>query len=337
VERRVTLDQAGLSLDESQRALYWQVAQAGYSWRDDLELVWPERRQARQDQGLYDNFLAPPWLVPRRGPRRTRSFSRLADRAGAGEWPLSLHREFVDVNPTPDGILSFANRYGLLGNVLALKPAGEPITLETRTAGESLQDWLSEIGKARHLIAAWDLVRAKDESKLRQYIEWAAESVDWVGSHSLGDENELANIARQFHSGGSPALGYTGPAELRETGWRRGEVLRPATYYVAMGINKRLWHHTHSLLIPFRRGDIAPVPVDLLGVIYTRFAQEVAGGGAKREPCNRCGALFEPQRSDHLYCSTACRKARYYHGTVKPKKNTTLSAATQEAFSNDEG
>jgi len=320
-----------LTLDESPRALYWQVPQAGFCWRDDLDFdarLSAQARTRRQDHGLYDNFLQSPWLVSRRGPQRLRPFVPASARAMGREWPLDLHRQLAALEPTQESILRFANRFGFLGHTVRLKHRAESDVLDTWniwTTGESFQDWVAEIGTARDLVHAWDLIRAKDQWTLRRYVSWSSEAVNWTGPHWLEGDDHFTNIARQYHNGGMSPLGYTGPAELRDMGWQHGEVLRPALYYVATHINSRLWHHARALLVPLRRSDIPAIPTSLLGIIYLRFAQEIAGAGAKQQPCARCGGLFSPQRSDQVYCSSACRKARYYHHTVRPKRSSTTS------------
>ena len=71
----------------------------------------------------------------------------------------ALFRSFALTVPTKDGIIEFANVYGLLGlpSSLSIVPAGRKGSSYV-SVGEPHADWVNEIVKMREIIQLWDLI-----------------------------------------------------------------------------------------------------------------------------------------------------------------------------------
>src|SRR5215470_6658392 len=117
----------GVAMFESK----WAVPAGGFQWAD--------RRAAGGRMGRY--------LVPIPSPNPPREYDVFSHSA--------LFRTFASVEPTEAGILSFANRYGLLGGACSRKVM-EPDPIQPRTywtrTGALLEDWKREIGLMRHVV-----------------------------------------------------------------------------------------------------------------------------------------------------------------------------------------
>jgi hypothetical protein len=175
----------------------------------------------------------------------------------------------------PDGVLAFANRYGLLG-----LHREQPDRLET------LSEWLTEASHMGGLITLWDAVNRFDVTWLEENRTRFTKERPYrlppgqlatMAAHKLCEEVsaklDSAEVCLQL-SIGSDAPPAGGPPVLRQS----------------------LEAHT------------------LLGVIYLQFANALSGGSQLRA-CELCGKWFEvaggrlagAHRGDKYTCSAACR------------------------------
>src|SRR5262249_50635716 len=97
------------------------------------------------------------------------------------EFP-ALFRTFADTEPSPDGALEFADRYGALtrrtaagrGKVLGRAAGRRPAAWRHRILDdhETFPYWLEQILAMRRAVGLWDLVRKNDGGRLAPHFFW---------------------------------------------------------------------------------------------------------------------------------------------------------------------
>ena len=260
-------------------AFQWHVPEAGFHWAEV------------QREGGPQQVLVPASL-------RSRSYEPLREYT-------SLFREFASTDPTPDGVLAFANRYGLLGfrdrYEQVIPPEGGAIR---HIPTEPLGAWQQEIKKMKNTVGLWDMAQREDEAGLSRHIRWSKDrssvcvtyqpDLDWV------DDDLMEELPE-------PEL------------FTPGDVVVPALIFVQGQVNGRLsWEERVSpqLVYEARRGQLGLhfIPERLLGALWFQLAQAV-GGDKRYRQCYGCGKWFElsPEvaRSNRLTCSDACRSRAY--------------------------
>lgn len=89
---------------------------------------------------------------------------------------------------TREGILAFANRYGLLGEKARRyidQPRPEDESKKTLAEGEALEVWIEEIQSMNEVTRLWDLAAAGDVENLAPYIEWRESEVRYNSHPAL--------------------------------------------------------------------------------------------------------------------------------------------------------
>jgi hypothetical protein len=234
---------------------------------------------------------------------------------------VALHRELARAEPTPAGVLEFANRYGPLGERAQLS------FVDTEERRDFFDDWVRTIVWLREAIRLWDLIQSADEKALKRVIRWEGPLVHYYPPpevyETLGVRpwTEIPIQDRKYFKGFDLLGSAPGGPELQKVA-RRGEVARPAMVFVHYLINAVYSNHVRPVLVwdPQRRRSVRlDVPQSLLSAIYVKFAQEVQKGRPAR-PCQVCGRFFDPapspdrrrgMRSDRATCSDACRSQAY--------------------------
>ena len=110
------------------------------------------------------------WIVSKDGHVEEGSADVPVQRYRPLEDHTALFRTFAETIATEQGILEFANKYGLL-NARHIPPPnfGEAgVTHAGLVSGEPLEIWSTEIEAMRKSVVLWDAVRSRDEAKLRQ-------------------------------------------------------------------------------------------------------------------------------------------------------------------------
>ena len=162
----------------------WSHAVDGYEWVSAIPAFEPDSETSR--------FITEP--------------SRPGQRRDIEEYPVlhtetGLFRNFVETEPTEEGILKFANRYGLLGGVKE-RPGEKPTSIRKHilphgenvmTEGESFADWADSIHAMRNAVTLWALIKDENHEKLRELIVWS-EHMDRVSYRSR--KGILRNLAR---------------------------------------------------------------------------------------------------------------------------------------------
>jgi hypothetical protein len=278
---------------------YWDVAGNGY-W-------WVPPKPSGRSRSTPDPLLTPCPV----GPPRTR-----VTRYTPLDRP-ALFRDFADTSRMQEGVLRFANRYGLLGK---------------GTADESFSLWQREITAMRQAVDLWALHQAGDQQGLARHITWHTDvdSNDLVQYQSEPvlagpDEAESPHTDDRDvdpETGESPDLRSLSTtaviaAKDHHPEWlerfRPGDVFLPALVFIQRRVNDRL----HELVSPRMLYDVGQdrmalrlVPATLLGALWLQFSEAVTED-RKHQRCMVCSSWFEIRppatRSTRMYCSNTCR------------------------------
>jgi hypothetical protein len=262
-------------------------------------------------------------------PRRYREGALVAS-PGDHPWkryaPLreepALFRVFAATDPTPGGVVAFANRYGRLG------PTGKHVADEGDAFAEPFGTWRLEILKMRDLTSLWDMLRANDVAGLRERVRW--------------ERARVVYLRPADSDGPRPIASMKPPGQSEEVGIRPGDPVRPAWAYLAGKVNLAMSGLVMSPLV-YDRGHEHPVlrlrPANLLGALWAQFARAIDGDKQYRQ-CPACGTWMEispapgltnakSYRTSRKTCSDKCRvwvhrqhqeRARELHAAGKTAK-----------------
>ena len=254
--------------------------------------------------------LAHPFLKEM-GGLEPREYSPLKDVNG-------LFRTFAETEPTPEGVLKFADQYGSLGGdvVNRFRPeAASPDSIPD--FGEPLIVWIWEIKSIRHSVAIWDLIRNGAAEELSKVICW---NDSWdegftVSIRFLNEEDQPPFLIEADDESTAQIPRIHGSFE---EAYRSGDPFLPALNYVQGVINTHLRKRTQSTLqgtgniaSPF---DLQIKPDSLIGAIWLQFALAL-DGNYDYHPCEECSLWFAISpgagRPEKQYCSDACRMRAY--------------------------
>lgn len=316
----------------------WAVPSGGLRWQD----VWiPPAHEARLRRlvgrpgfvQLHDPESARPLPAP---PPNTRLL--LPQFAPDGEDftraypPLSrtpfLFRTLAQTPLTEEGILAFAQEYGLLGlhRWVGYADVGDGHTMG-ELVGERLQDWRQQITLMALAVTIWDLLRSKDADGLSRYVNWQADEPTPGEARKTGrwridahpdrpppwdpSRREWLNACPQIH------------AEFRVVleGNQAENLFVPAEYWLVSTINDALRKQVSPELAydsSTARQCLRFQPENLLGALWLLFAQALE---QKKEfrACRECGKWFavsserDGRTKRRQFCSEAC-KTRDYRG-----------------------
>ncbi|HHY39481.1 MAG TPA: hypothetical protein GX507_11255 [Clostridia bacterium] len=279
----------GKYLDPSETLFVWYRANGGYYWDDKAEPgglfgkpkegptavkriaeTFGSEAMARDAEGLPDRIPpSTPYLIETPETDLFEGYKPLEER------PL-LFLEFAGLKPTREGILEFANRYGMLTRgeevltpVYSFEKGQSPPWKHQNVLGhyefqgrvyggifgESLDFWVKEITAMRRLVRVWEWLKDGKADKLRLVIKWAD---DGRGiRYFLGDEHDLERYAKEGVRYIQDKRGRWIPNVFGEFGWLvvadhspgdermlklfpRGDVVLPARYLLQKKINEKL-------------------------------------------------------------------------------------------------
>ena len=281
------------------------------------------------------------WDVPTGGHRWVRAATNdepnpkryLTDEIGLGSrglevtrhYPLAAHtglfRDFAGVEPTEDGVATFAEEFGLLGGECArlIHPTDEPPGPVYH--GELLASWVGEVLRMRQLLALWG---ALNESK-----------IDDLAPHFRlqSSEGGLTSIVYESHPGEKPdRRSRTTRLLTKEVAvidddthrdlvskFRNGSIAPVVRHYLRRALDAKLEKHSSAARILWigqsqTELGIHVVPGSLIGALWLQFATAVAGDKQYRS-CVNCGRWFEiasgttrgAARSDRSHCTPTCK------------------------------
>jgi len=268
----------------------WQVATGGYQWvRTQAE---PEPLGSEKE-GFFLTAHTPPFTGRRYAPLQ--------------QYP-ALFRVFIETPPTQEGILAFADQYGLLGDKITTQ-----IILPNKQGawGEVLQDWQIELAALKHAVVLWDLVQTGNVERLAAHIIWKEQGVTYDSHPEYpSDKGPIGDV----HTQEWIAIEHEPDMLAR---FQPGDVGQPALYYVQRVVNRHLtgrvsprvlWNREHTEL------GLYMVPSGLIGALWLQFAQAIAGH-KQYHRCEYCDTWFEvsleASRPTRVYCSDACRFKAY--------------------------
>ena len=234
--------------------------------------------------------------------------------------PLALYSGlflvFSDVDPTPESVERFANKYGMLGG-----DGQKFITLPEHTtekgtlmgSGERLGYWHDEILSMRQAVSVWQMARKGDVEGLSPFIEWDGRSVRYNSHPELapGERPEVPYYQ---------TLSLIANEELnpeRFNRFRPRDVIEPALCYVQQVVNNRLKGRISPRMLWTEDGSrlcLFFVPGSLAGALWLQLARAIENDSDFRT-CDECRIWFEVApgrgRTDKTYCSDACRNRAY--------------------------
>ena len=293
----------------------WHVHEAGYDVLDTSFIVDSSAPGSRGSGGKGGRVS---WIALSGGASSSNLLARRK------YYPLRDHtclfRIFAETSIDPEGIVAFANRYGLLGVEADAPASRERSFMDT---AEPYGSWELEIRAMRSALNLWDLVSAKDRSVLAEYLR------------------PLVDMVRSDISGGS--RDQSGPeiltdADSDELRWFRmhpevvglydaGELELVALRRVQSIVNDRLTARVSPKILwdDHRRQEwgLYFVPESLIGTIWIQFAQAVTQNKKYRR-CRQCESWFEidhyKARTNRYFCSNACRSKAYRERQSEAKK-----------------
>jgi len=223
------------------------------------------------------------------GCRRVRFYTPLSHNSG-------LHRTFARLKPDPSAVITFANRFGLLG----VRSAKHSPALDNSLVGtgsgievEPFSDWEAESEKLRRALELWDTTI--------------------IGNCEM--------FPRGHDGNASCALTGPEPCSCADT-----KDAREALDALLTDVNQQLETlDVESGLVWDASGagiKMALVPHNLLGAIWADFALAVGANKHfdRYKLCPACGIYFEKhllKRKDAIYCSDACKSRAYRNRSVK--------------------
>jgi hypothetical protein len=206
----------------------------------------------------------------------------------------ALFRNFADLDPTPEQILEFVQRYGRLWN----------------EGQEPFEEWEFEVRTMRFLIEIWDAVGDKRMETIEEHFKADKKGLvhypfgdtvlqysPWVWKRQRISEHSVNKYSVEVDD---YSIGH------------QGTPLRAAQYYVVEAVNRRLTKLGAQTMLDWPDGhyQLVTVPHNLLGALWFQFAASIAGQKSYRA-CEVCGRAMEMSpdvnRADRRYCSDACR------------------------------
>jgi hypothetical protein len=211
----------------------------------------------------------------------------------------ALFRTFAATPTTQEGVLSFANRYGMLGipRILA-GPAG---LMSLGSNFESLRDWVKHIQEIKQAVNVWDMVSIADIKKLQTHVQWSEDNLVFF----VDDQTRVLIASPRFH----PELLERIP---------KGNVFLPSVVFLNRFVNERLREKVDPRLLLDVTNDnsrtLRFVPATLLSSLWLQLAEAISAKKKHRQ-CAFCQQWFEVEargvRSDKQFCSGACRTRAY--------------------------
>lgn len=282
----------------------WAVADAGYEWVSGraLESLGSDALDRAETRFLFerDRIEATGYTVYR---------PLISD-------PL-LFRTFAHTQPTEDGFVSFANKYGHLGvGVIVFRDDATKVNqagAKIHTAGLSQHDplyrWRAARNKMREFVDVLDAIRNGDAAQLRT----------WFTITDTGGRYERIDDVAHHLSW------VTAPDLIRDYLWdwiKKAATKDEAIFRLAKGwaqqeINKVVGRETPSTIrvvfdLDTESMAMRVCPTNLVAAMWFQCARMLSLNQTFKN-CQNCGRLFElsERRRQTLYCSNRCKVAAF--------------------------
>jgi hypothetical protein len=242
----------------------------------------------------------------------------------------ALFLELAITEPNEDGVLEFANRYGLLGldeTFLPTTPRGR--TAPQITRGEFLDSWRGHMFAMRWLTWVWEMIRGEDRAALARHIKW--------DGLSRGEMTVYFNCHPDPH-GDAPSLGFLPPKRMIATldsdpqllrRLTQSDVLQSANHYLLLELDDQLRTWAKDVEIGMFTDSRRPHPFvgyrcsTLAAAVWMQFSAAV-GDDRSFGRCKECGKWFEfapgIARSHRQYCSNRCRTRAFRERQVRARR-----------------
>jgi len=239
-----------------------------------------------------------------------------------------LYRTFAELDPSPAGLLGFANTYGLLGLWGNVWPGGTPTAMPVH--GEPVAHWQDAIRDLREALMVWDVLQRHDQEALARWV-LRQETTDGVLSLIWTPEAPFRRgrpfVKESERPEGTFGLALRDPHASVAEPLPTHDVWGMACAWLQERINEHLEAYVMSrvgydpdtdTVVPF---TMQHMPKHLYGALWLQFALSLGGEGWDRH-CAQCGRWFrvpaKARRQNTVYCSTACRvkAARQRHATA---------------------
>lgn len=241
--------------------------------------------------------------------------------------PIALFRLLAQTEPTPAGIVRFADEYGWLGSERAPGGGYELVELtqeprhsdgrkhrqqssaleagETKlyrkpqadperifATAERLDLWKAEIARLDDLVGLWQLITDKKNQRLKSYIEWDIRDGVFYYDKTLITSR------------------HNDPKTFEEV--RTGRVIGAARNHLVNEIDQSLAKINPTLTLENGRPCLKYVAHLVYATVWFQFARAIEGN-LEFKACSVCGTLFEANsvRSDRVYCSKKCNMTAY--------------------------
>lgn len=226
----------------------------------------------------------------------------------------ALFKEFAELQTTKDSILSFANKYGMLGGTAAVMiGVADPAKPSSKVPGhgEPLGMWIREIADVLETASLSEAVRASDSKALRRLIHWENGGVYY--------NSDL------YHSA------IATPDHAERLSRFRDPYLDPARYRLQVTINKKLGENAARARLLWDQDEhtlkLRLVPSSLLGCMWLQLANAIAGSKEFRQ-CPECHTWFDASphaaRRDKKFCNPSCKAAAHRKTTANSKAGVDL-------------
>lgn len=233
----------------------------------------------------------------------------------------TLFEEFANTEPTPEGVLCFANRYGLLthGTSLGIPDAENRINFDLK--GEGLNFWREEIAAVKEVYTLWNYLRQKNLPQLNAHIYWERDAV-FFSRNPLPD-GDIGDIKKMREAGKLKRIAdangdCSDPTVFRSFVW--GDVIAPAKVYIQRTISFKFGFIPQPYRAQVRpwilrdgTWNLHPyiMPRNLLSALWLQVYLAVTG--QKRFiQCEICGQLLE--------VTDANRKTKRFHDTCRKRE-----------------
>jgi hypothetical protein len=219
----------------------------------------------------------------------------------------SLFLRFAQCPPTKEGILLFANQYGLLNGRTTF--VRSTVARSRGIFGDTLSEWVEEIKSMSEAVDLWQALEARDHdlSGLRKHIQWLPNVVMW-----------------QRRPGGKTIIKRRRDPPYAD--WTDGDLITPAFVFLAEEINRGVGVRVAPRLTVDVVGKIRRSlrPLNLAGVLWYQFYSAFTGE-TRLGLCADCGnpmVYIRATRRMHPWCGNKKRQARFKENQRNGKTRT---------------
>ena len=275
---------------------HWQVPENGYEWVR-AKLYKPKHVTEEEE------YLVEIGQTGRFDPRHP-----VAYRTDEPLRHSALFKVFVEVNPTPDGILVFANKYGTLGG--GARKAVVTAEFPYHPAnGQPFWFWRREILAMRHTVAIWEAIKRGDSGFLSKHIQWSTPR----------GAGQMSGFTFATPTGWKLTLTSLRSMPEIDAMLAPGDPILPARVGIHERVNEKLrisslvpklaWGRIHGKL----RERIHFVVGDLISALWLQLSRAIEGD-LEYSQCDECAGWYEvsgDRRADARFCSDPCRFRAY--------------------------